>query len=96
MRQFELAFAGRFGLKHAVMVNSGSSANLVAVAALCYKKDRPLRRGDDVDQDIDATEGGQHRFDGVLHLATVGDIAQEIGAAKSPRLLQKLRRFCLL
>ena len=30
------------------MVNSGSSANLVAVAALFYKKDRPLQRGDEV------------------------------------------------
>ena len=30
------------------MVNSGSSANLVGVAALFYKKDRPLQRGDEV------------------------------------------------
>jgi CDP-6-deoxy-D-xylo-4-hexulose-3-dehydrase len=30
------------------MVNSGSSANLVAVAALCYRQDRPLRPGDEV------------------------------------------------
>jgi CDP-6-deoxy-D-xylo-4-hexulose-3-dehydrase len=37
----------RFGVKHAVMVNSGSSANLVAVAALFYKRERPLRRGDE-------------------------------------------------
>lgn len=48
VRRFEQAFAARFGLKHAVMVNSGSSANLVAVAALFYKKDEPLRRGDEV------------------------------------------------
>ena len=48
VRQFEHAFAAHFGLKHAVMVNSGSSANLVAVAALFYKKDRPLRRHDEV------------------------------------------------
>ena len=47
VRRFEDAFASRFGLKHAVMVNSGSSANLVAIAALCYKKDRPLQRGDE-------------------------------------------------
>src|SRR6202012_1395621 len=33
---------------YAVMVNSGSSANLVSVAALFYKKDRPLQRGDEV------------------------------------------------
>jgi CDP-4-dehydro-6-deoxyglucose reductase, E1 len=48
VRRFEEAFAETFGLKHAVMVNSGSSANLVGVAALCYRSDRPLRRGDEV------------------------------------------------
>ncbi len=45
---FEAEFAEYFGKKHAVMVNSGSSANLVSVAALFYKKDRPLQRGDEV------------------------------------------------
>src|SRR5262249_35090258 len=45
---FEEAFARYHGSKYCVMVNSGSSANLVAVAALCYKKDRPLERGDEV------------------------------------------------
>ncbi|MEZ0373797.1 MAG: DegT/DnrJ/EryC1/StrS family aminotransferase [Candidatus Sericytochromatia bacterium] len=45
---FEAAFAERFGSRHAVMVNSGSSANLAAVAALCFKKERPLERGDEV------------------------------------------------
>lgn len=45
---FEREFAAYFGMKHGVMVNSGSSANLVAVASLFYKKDRPLQRGDEV------------------------------------------------
>jgi CDP-4-dehydro-6-deoxyglucose reductase, E1 len=45
---FEQAFAAYHGRKYAVMVNSGSSANLLAVAALFYKKDRPLQRGDEV------------------------------------------------
>jgi CDP-6-deoxy-D-xylo-4-hexulose-3-dehydrase len=45
---FEEAFAAYHGRKYAVMVNSGSSANLVSVAALFYKKDRPLVRGDEV------------------------------------------------
>jgi CDP-4-dehydro-6-deoxyglucose reductase, E1 len=48
VRLFEDAFAARFGLKHAVMVNSGSSANLVGVAALAYRSTRPLQRGDEV------------------------------------------------
>ena len=30
------------------MVNSGSSANLLAIAALFFKKDNPLKRGDEV------------------------------------------------
>jgi CDP-6-deoxy-D-xylo-4-hexulose-3-dehydrase len=45
---FEREFASYFGMRYGVMVNSGSSANLVAVAALFFKKDRPLQRGDEV------------------------------------------------
>ncbi len=45
---FEEEFARYFGKRHAVMVNSGSSANLIAVASLFYKADNPLRRGDEV------------------------------------------------
>jgi len=45
---FETAFAAYHGSKYAVMVNSGSSANLLAVAALFYKRERPLQRGDEV------------------------------------------------
>lgn len=46
--RFEEAFAKKFGVRHALMVSSGSTANLVGVAALFYKKDRPLQRGDEV------------------------------------------------
>jgi CDP-6-deoxy-D-xylo-4-hexulose-3-dehydrase len=45
---FERAFAAYHSCKYAVMANSGSSANLLAVAVLFYKKERPLRRGDEV------------------------------------------------
>ncbi|MCH7864012.1 MAG: DegT/DnrJ/EryC1/StrS family aminotransferase [Proteobacteria bacterium] len=45
---FERAFAAYHGRGFAVMVNSGSSANLVAVASLFHVKERPLRRGDEV------------------------------------------------
>ncbi len=48
VRQFEEDFARTFGVRHALMVSSGSAANLVGVAALFYKKDRPLQRGDEV------------------------------------------------
>ncbi len=48
VREMEERFAAYLGVRHAVMVNSGSSANLAAVAALCHRKDRPLRRGDEV------------------------------------------------
>jgi CDP-6-deoxy-D-xylo-4-hexulose-3-dehydrase len=37
------------GLQHALLVNSGSSANLIAMAALCsLRLERPLARGDEV------------------------------------------------
>ena len=41
---FEKRFADHFGARHAVMVNSGSSANLLAVAALFHTQP-PLLRG---------------------------------------------------
>lgn len=45
---FEREFADWFGVRHGIMVNSGSSANLVSVAALAFKQERPLQRGDEV------------------------------------------------
>lgn len=45
---FEKEFASFFGKDYAVMVNSGSSANLVGVASLFFKEDKPLKRGDEV------------------------------------------------
>lgn len=48
VREFEEKFAEHFGMKYAVMTNSGSSANLVAVASLFYRKENPLKRGDEV------------------------------------------------
>ena len=45
---FEEDFAAYFAKKYAVMTNSGSSANLISVAALFHKKDRPLERGSEV------------------------------------------------
>jgi len=48
--RFEREFAARFGLRHAILVNSGSSANLLAVSALTSPRleDRRLRPGDEV------------------------------------------------
>lgn len=45
VRQFEARFAETFGARHAVMVNSGSSANLLAVAALFYTSEPLARAG---------------------------------------------------
>lgn len=42
----EKAFARKMNVSYAVMVNSGSSANLLAIAALCYSG--KLNRGDEV------------------------------------------------
>jgi CDP-6-deoxy-D-xylo-4-hexulose-3-dehydrase len=39
VKEYERSFADYFGSKYAVMSNSGSSANLLAVAAMRYRKD---------------------------------------------------------
>ena len=48
VKTFEKTFAQKFGVKHALMTSSGSTANLVGIASLFFKKDRPLKRGDEV------------------------------------------------
>ncbi len=48
VRQFEQDFAAFVGAKHAVMVNSGSSANLIAVAAAVLNPSIDLSVGDEV------------------------------------------------
>jgi CDP-6-deoxy-D-xylo-4-hexulose-3-dehydrase len=48
VRDFEKAFADKVGSRYAVMVNSGSSANLIATFAFFYKQKNSLRRGDEV------------------------------------------------
>ncbi|TDK50914.1 DegT/DnrJ/EryC1/StrS family aminotransferase [Antarcticimicrobium luteum] len=47
---FEAEFAAHFGSNHAVMVNSGSSANLLMIAALFFTGNETLklRRGDEI------------------------------------------------
>ena len=46
VKQYEKDFAKHFGVKYAVMSNSGSSANLLTMAALLYSG--RLQRGDEV------------------------------------------------
>lgn len=47
--QFETEFARYMGTRYAIMVNSGSSANLLMIAALFFTKERArLKRGDEV------------------------------------------------
>lgn len=48
VKEFEEAFAEHVGSKFCVMVNSGSSANLLAIASMFYRKDSPLKAGDEV------------------------------------------------
>ena len=45
---FEKAFAQKFGVAEAVMVNSGSSANLLMIASLVLNDDYDLQPGDEV------------------------------------------------
>ena len=48
VQAYEKDFAHYLGSKYGVMVSSGSTANLVMVGALFFKKDNPLKRGDEV------------------------------------------------
>jgi len=48
VKQFEADFAAEFGSGHAVMVNSGSSANLLVIAAAVLDPDIDLNPGDEV------------------------------------------------
>ena len=48
VKEFESSFADKIGIQNALMVSSGSMANLVGLAALFYKKNNPLKRGDEV------------------------------------------------
>ena len=48
VRKFETSFAEYLGSKYAVMVNSGSSANLLGIAAFFYLKSPLLKAGDEV------------------------------------------------
>jgi CDP-4-dehydro-6-deoxyglucose reductase, E1 len=49
VREFERAFAGFMGSRHAIMVNSGSSANLLAMSVLASDRlPHGLRPGDEV------------------------------------------------
>lgn len=46
--QYEKDFASFFGSKYALMTSSGSTANLLMIAALFFRKDNPLQRGDEI------------------------------------------------
>ena len=46
--EYERQFADYFGSRHAVMVSSGSTANLLMIAALFFTKNPKLKRGDEV------------------------------------------------
>ena len=48
VKQFELDFSKYLDTKYCVMTSSGSTANLIATAALFYTKNPKLKRGDEV------------------------------------------------
>src|SRR5690349_4710907 len=48
VQEMERRFADYHNVPYCVMVNSGSSANLLAVAALFYRQNNPLKAGDEV------------------------------------------------
>lgn len=48
VQKFESMFSKYIGAKYTVMVNSGSSANLLGIASLFFTKNNKLKRGDEV------------------------------------------------
>jgi len=48
VKKFEREFAKHVGSKYSCLVNSGSSANLIAIAALFCRPNNPLKKGDEV------------------------------------------------
>lgn len=46
--EFEKQFASFVNSKYCVMVNSGSSANLLMIASMFFRKNNPFQRGDEV------------------------------------------------
>ena len=46
--QYEQNFAEYFGAKYCVMTSSGSTANLIMIAALFFRKNNPLKKGDEI------------------------------------------------
>jgi CDP-6-deoxy-D-xylo-4-hexulose-3-dehydrase len=48
VEQYESEFASHFGSKYAVMTSSGSTANLIMTAALFFRKENKLQRGDEI------------------------------------------------
>ena len=48
VKKFEDEFASYFNSDYAIMVNSGSSANLLMIASLFYSKKYDLKEGDEV------------------------------------------------
>lgn len=48
VEQYEKEFASYFGSKYAVMTSSGSTANLIMTAALFFRKENMLKRGDEI------------------------------------------------
>ena len=48
VEQYESEFASYFGSKYAVMTSSGSTANLIMTAALFFRQQNRLKRGDEI------------------------------------------------
>ena len=75
VKSFEKEFAGRYGWSHAVMNNSGSSANLLAVAAIANPETKDgLKPGDEV-----ATQG-VFLIDSQAQLAGTSSLLFPVGA----------------
>lgn len=83
--EYEKKFADYFGSRHAVMVSSGSTANLLMIAALFFTKNPKLKRG---------VLGTYHP--GLEHREAGGHPHDQYAANQEVKRIERIAQFCKL
>jgi CDP-4-dehydro-6-deoxyglucose reductase, E1 len=94
VKEFEEKFADYFGVKNAIMVNSGSSANLLAMSALANPLDKKLNYGDEVI--VPALTWSTTVFPiiqmGAVPVFVDSDVSYQMAEAEIPEMITKKTR----
>ena len=91
---FEKEFAAFLGVKHSLLVNSGSSANLIALAALTTHKLPPHKRIQPADEVITAAAGFPTTVTPILQLGAIPVFVDNDPATANIRSDQLEAAFC--